>query len=520
MLRVRLLGGLALEAGERADRRCPRAAPRASCWRGSRCTPGRTGASSWPALLARRAGDAAPARACGRRCTSCAARSAPAAAHLEVDRERVGLRDVWVDLRDLGPAELLRRRGRALGRHRPRLGDAARDEHRERIAGLLDRLADDAADARGGAALDARAGPARPAVRGGHPPPDDAASPTPATAPPRWPRTSAWPTACAASCRSRPSRETRELLAAIRDGGGARGRRRAAALRPPAAAAALPARLRRARRAVRRPRRTSSRRRSCAGTRAARVCCSPASRASARRGCCAEAARERTSAARPCCSGAAARSSWRRTSRSRRRSGRPTSRRLRPGAEERPARASACSRPSTARSAPARVAAAARRPALGRPRHAAAARASCCARSDPARCSCSAPTATASSAAIAAAGRGARGPAPRRPGRARALRGLDAPAVARRSARRARAGELAPALHRETGGNPFFVEEILRHLDKAILVYWSGWSCWCKEQLTPSGGSRRRAGSDPPARAGGRATAPGVGDAALRRRRG
>ena len=50
------------------------------------------------------------------------------------------------------------------------------------------------------------------------------------------------------------------------------------------------------------------------------------------------------------------------------------------------------------------------------------------------------------------------------------LHGLDTPAVAALVAAREGPADLAGALHAETGGNPFYIEEVLRHLAGAPLV--------------------------------------------------
>ncbi len=63
-----------------------------------------------------------------------------AAGHLTVDRERVGLTDVWVDLRDLDDPEALLAAEPLSGIERD-WAVAARDEHRERVSALGSRRA-------------------------------------------------------------------------------------------------------------------------------------------------------------------------------------------------------------------------------------------------------------------------------------------------------------------------------------------------------------------------------------------
>ena len=86
----------------------------------------------------------------------------------------------------------------------------------------------------------------------------------------------------------------------------------------------------------------------------------------------------------------------------------------------------------------------------------------------PRRCSSSAPTATARSRAPTRSPH-ARRPAPRRPVERVALRGLDPADVAalvRGLPRRSRRRRSPRGCTSETGGNPFFVEEVLRHLPR------------------------------------------------------
>ena len=347
-----------------------------------------------------------------------------AATHLDVDRERVGLRDVWVDLRDLDPAELLAAGEPLAGIDRD-WAIAARDEHRERIAGLLARLADEAGTPAEALPLGARARPPRPAVRGRRPPPDAPARrrrrPRRRDGRVRAPGDPARPRALGRSLARDPApagRDPHGRSPAARHGDGAR---RSA---PTRARAPAPARDRAARRAVRRARRRAR----AARRRHPRArCCSPASPGSGRRGCSPRRRGSPTSAGPPCATGAATRSRSRRTSRSRRRSDRRRSRRCVDAADG--------ERWRLFEAVAARLAghrARARRPALGRRRLAAAAR----------------PPAPAPGGAARArrlprqrdrprapAGGDARRPAPRRPARARRRRG---PRRARGRAARAR----------------------------------------------------------------------------------
>ena len=239
----------------------PRAGPRASCWPGSRSTRARTRGSSSRCASGPTCPRRAPAPACARRCTSCAARSATR--HLAADRERVGLVDVTTDLTELDPEEVLAAGEPLAGIDRD-WAIAARDEHRERVSALLATLSARA----GRAALGARGGQARPAVRGGGAAADDAAR-----------------------RRRRPGRGDVGLRAAR---GPARARAVGRAVAPDAPAAGRDPRGRGAAAGNRRPTPRlppvkgplPAATRSCgrSRTRPARSC-SPASRGSARRGC-------------------------------------------------------------------------------------------------------------------------------------------------------------------------------------------------------------------------------------------
>ena len=166
MLRVRLLGGLALEAdGGPLD--AAREPPRARAAGLAGAAPGRPPAlRARAALLARRARAQRP-----RQPAHDAARAAPRARRRRRPpdrrpRARRADRTPGSTSHELAPEELLAGGEPLAGIDRD-WAVAARDEHRERVATLLAQLADGAATPRGGRALGARAGTPRPAVRGG-----------------------------------------------------------------------------------------------------------------------------------------------------------------------------------------------------------------------------------------------------------------------------------------------------------------------------------------------------------------
>ncbi|HET6548176.1 MAG TPA: AAA family ATPase [Solirubrobacter sp.] len=151
MLRVRLLGGLALEADGR-PLAAPASRPARELLAWLALHPGlhpRLGLAMrfWPDVPE-------PSARASLRTTLHELRRAlgGAAEHLLVDRERVGLSDAWVDLAEI---DRLAREGRAAEAYalldgEPLVGIdrdwavTARDEHRERVAALLARLAEGA----------------------------------------------------------------------------------------------------------------------------------------------------------------------------------------------------------------------------------------------------------------------------------------------------------------------------------------------------------------------------------------
>src|SRR5262249_4292973 len=156
MLRVRVLGGLALEDGERpGGRAIPRPASRPAgellAWLALHPGPHprlELAMRFWPDVLE------SSARA-SLRTTLHELRRAVGDEQLVVDRETVGLAPAWVDALEV---ERLAAAGQpedalALCAAGPVIGiardwaSAARDEHRERVAGLLTALADAAPDA-------------------------------------------------------------------------------------------------------------------------------------------------------------------------------------------------------------------------------------------------------------------------------------------------------------------------------------------------------------------------------------
>ena len=141
MLRVRLLGGLALEAGGRPlDVPASRPARELLAWLALH--PGthprlELAMRFWPDVLE------SSARA-SLRTTLHELRRAlgDAETHLDVDRERVGLTDVWVDVHELD-GEALLAGGEPLAGIDRDWAVEARDEHRERVASELARLAEE-----------------------------------------------------------------------------------------------------------------------------------------------------------------------------------------------------------------------------------------------------------------------------------------------------------------------------------------------------------------------------------------
>ena len=412
MLRVRLLGGLALEPGD-----VPSSRPARELLAWLALHPGRhprleLAQRFWPDV------PEASARA-NLRTTLHELRRAlgDAAVHLDVDREHVGLRDVWVDLHELGPAELLEAGEPLTGIDRD-WAIAARDEHRERARDAAGSPRRRGRRARRRAPLGARARPPRPALRGRRPPPDAHACRRRrprrrdgrVRAPGDPPRTRALgrpvardPPPAGGDPQGRPAAARhRRRGAPARHGpararGAARGRRAAPGRRAPGrhrargAAAARPRIFRpRSRRAAgRSPGATTS----CgaSSTPPAGRCCSPGSRGSGRRGCSRRRRGLPINAGRSCATGAATRSRSRRTSRSPRRSGRRRS----PRSWTRPAASGGgCSRPSRSNSkracSPSTI-------CTGRTPGRCGCSRTCC--GTPRRRSCSGPTATARSIA-------------------------------------------------------------------------------------------------------------------------
>ncbi len=144
MLRVRLLGELSLEDDER-PLAPPASRPARELLAWLALHPGpqprfELALRFWPDVLE------TSARASLRTTLHELRRSlGDAAGHLAVDRDRVGLTDVWVDLLELSPDELLEARGEPLAGIDRDWAVATRDAHRERIATLLAERADGAA---------------------------------------------------------------------------------------------------------------------------------------------------------------------------------------------------------------------------------------------------------------------------------------------------------------------------------------------------------------------------------------
>src|SRR5690242_1549348 len=151
-MRIRVLGGLALEDGERGiSVPAGRPARELLAWRALHPGPHprlELAMRFWPDVLE------SSARA-SLRTTLHELRRAVGDERLVVDRETVGLAPAWVDVLEV---ERLAAAGRpedalALCAGEPLVGidrdwaSAARDEHRERVAGLLTKLADAAPDA-------------------------------------------------------------------------------------------------------------------------------------------------------------------------------------------------------------------------------------------------------------------------------------------------------------------------------------------------------------------------------------
>ena len=270
MLRVRLLGGLALEADDGPlDAPASRPARELLAWLALH--PGaharlELARRFWPDVLE------TSARASLRTALHDLRRAlGDDAAHLAVDRERVGLG------RRLGrPARAATGRGaRAAGEPLPGIDRdwalAARDEHRERVADAARR------PVRRGRAPKTRVRWARELVRPTRCPRTAARRlmrcwPTPATGRRRWPPTCAWRTGCERELLVAPSRADARLLA------GRSAPARAAARTRAAVRAALTARG-----PARRPRRGAAA--ACGRDAPGRRWRSPASRGSARRGC-------------------------------------------------------------------------------------------------------------------------------------------------------------------------------------------------------------------------------------------
>src|SRR3954447_20141148 len=132
MLRVRLLGDLAIEGG---DPPAGRPARELLAWLALH--PGmhprlELAMRFWPDV------PEASARASLRTALHELRRAlGDASEHLTVDRERVGLSDVWVDVRDLDDPEALLAAEPLKGIERD-WAVAARDEHRERVSALLE----------------------------------------------------------------------------------------------------------------------------------------------------------------------------------------------------------------------------------------------------------------------------------------------------------------------------------------------------------------------------------------------
>ena len=144
MLRVRLLGGLALEADSGPlDVPASRPARELLAWLALHPGPQprfELALRFWPDVLE------TSARASLRTTLHELRRALGASAsHLAVDRDHVGLTDVWVDLLELSPDELFETGGEPLAGIDRDWAVAARDEHRERIATLLAERADHAA---------------------------------------------------------------------------------------------------------------------------------------------------------------------------------------------------------------------------------------------------------------------------------------------------------------------------------------------------------------------------------------
>ena len=436
MLRVRLLGGLGARGGRRARSSRPRAAPRASCWPGSRCHPGRSRGSSSRCASGPTCPRRAPAPACARRCTSCAARSAtPRRTSRSIaSASASSTSGSTCATRPGGGAD----RRRAARGHRPRLGD--RGPRRAPRAGRRRCSPRCSRDGPDGLRWAREAGPARPAVGGGRATADDAARRR------RRPRGGDVGYVRLEDRLERelsvaPSRQTRRLLAEIRAGAapplGTGDRHRAL---PPVKGP------------LRRPRRGAARR--CSRTRRGAVLLAGEPGIGKTR-LLAEAGRlahERgaTVLLRALLRGA----------------GRAV-RAVRGGARGGDVRAR-CSddahgeRWRLFEAIGARLEgtrAAARRPPLGRRRHAAAARAPAAPPEPPRRARRlprhrdrpHPPARRRRSPTCAATASSSASP----------LRGLDAAAVAELVRRRHAPADLAARLHRETGGNPFFVEEVL-----------------------------------------------------------